>query len=161
MGFLICLPVCIFRLLSWLLIMVTLVDLSLVVVGLAFIMNAAILFFVQKDRLILEPLTSSLLSLVLPLYRIPSAEVDQTIAWKALWSLTLSGNALLMIVLSLIFGFHRAGKFNPWTPGDDSWPILLEEDWFHVLFWTLLAIFLAATLPTLCILMCQCKDSLW
>jgi len=156
-GHLICIPICIFRLLSWQIIIVTLVEISFAVVAVALALNIIILLYVQEDWLILEPLSSSLLSLVLPLYQIPSAEVDQTIAWRALAGMTLSGNALLMIVMSIIFGLNKAGLFSPWTPEDDSWPIHLEEDWFHALFWTTLPLFRAATLPTFCILATQSK----
>ena len=140
--------ICMFRLITWQVIMITTVELSFGVVLVLFLMNARILFKLQTNMLTFEPLNSALQSLVLPVFRLPSVVVDENFALKVLLRLILAGNTLLMAILMLIFAFVKAEVFDPWAPGKEKRVIYLKREWFEVLCWTSLLLYLAATLPT-------------
>ena len=148
LGYLITFSVVMFRLIAWQVIMVTTVELTLGLVLVTFLLNAGILFKLQTNSLTFEPLNSALQSLVLPIFRLPSVEVDERFAMKVLMRLILAGNTLLVSVLLLMFVFVKAEVFDPWTPGPDKWLIHLEREWFEILCWTTLLLYFAATLPT-------------
>jgi hypothetical protein len=147
-GYLTFLPIFFFRLLSWQIIIITSVELSFVVLGVALVLNAASFYLIQGEKLFIEPLNSALLSLVLPTYKLPSTVVDDTFSMKALAALVTIGNTVLLTALSFIFGLHSMKLYDPWDPAND-WPILFEERWFQIAFFSLLTLYFAATLPTL------------
>ena len=147
-GYLTFLPIFFFRLLGWQIIIITSVELSLVLLGIALALNAAAFYAIQGDILFIEPLYSALLSLVLPTYKLPSTVVDEPLAMKALAASVTIGNTVIMTTLSFIFELHSMKLYNPWD-SKNARPILLEETWFQIAFFSLLTLYFAATLPTL------------
>ena len=105
-AFLAFLPLFLFRMLSWLLI-ITCLDLFsfIIIIGLL-VLNWIVLILTQ-DRLHSEPLKQSLLSLVFPVYELPTSNTDPTRGLKFLFCLTLSGNIYLAAMLAT--GSERYG----------------------------------------------------
>ena len=147
-GFFTFLPIFFFRLLGWQFIILATVELSLILVVAILITNVAILYLVQSSQLSIEPLTSAVLSLVLPMYKLPSTSVDRTVSVKALTLLITCGNVLIVLSLILIFVLHSFGVYNPWDCNNKR-KIIFQEEWFHPTFWTLLSVFAAATIPSI------------
>ena len=112
------LPLFLFRMLSWLLI-ITCLDLFsfIIIIGLL-VLNWIVLILTQ-DRLHSEPLKQSLLSLVFPVYELPTSNTDPTRGLKFLFCLTLSGNIYLAAMLATLFSLYSFEIYNPWCSHSD------------------------------------------
>ncbi len=62
-----------------------------------------------------EPLNLSILSMFLPIYKLPSSKMEICVALNIFRALVLSGNIILMSSLSLVFGLCKLDLYNPWT----------------------------------------------
>lgn len=61
-----------------------------------------------------EPVNLSILSIVLPIYKLPSSKMEICVALKIFRALVLSGNIIQMSSLSLVFGLCKLDLYNPW-----------------------------------------------
>jgi hypothetical protein len=76
------LPIFFYRLLVWQIIMILLNSFScFAFVGVAF-SNWIVLFLFIQDRLIVEPINHALLSLIFPVFKLPSSQVDDSFSLK-------------------------------------------------------------------------------
>jgi hypothetical protein len=76
---------------------------------------------------------------------------DKENAEKIFCSLTAIGNCILLIALTVLFVLCSLDIYNPWEASLKN-PILISKAWFQVIFWSLLPMFVAATLPILILL---------
>ncbi len=136
----------IFRMATWICLVIILAELVFIPIVIVGITNATVLFIVQKNKISFEPVSHALQSLVFPFTKMISANEDKENAAKIFCSLTVFGNAVLWIVLTAIFIFCSLDIYNPWQAGLKN-PILISKAWFHVIFWSLMPMFVAATLP--------------
>jgi len=146
-GFLTFLPIFLFRLLGWQIIILTTVELSCVLIVAIIFINASILYSVQSHKLAIEPLHSAALSMVLPMYKLPSTQIDQADSIKTLSLLVIFGNLLIVLSLGLVFAFQSYGVYNP-LDCSHKWIIKFHKEWFQPAFWTLVSLFVAATVPS-------------
>jgi hypothetical protein len=147
-GFFTFLPIFFFRLFSWQMIILTMVELSLCVIATILFTNIVILYAVQSRQLLIEPLSSAVLSIVLPMYKLPSTRAEKSVSIKALTLLVTCGNTILILTLGLICALQSYNVYNPWD-SNKNWPIKFRAEWFYPAFWTLLSLFMAATVPSM------------
>lgn len=149
-GFFTFLPIFFFRLLSWQILILLTVELSLIVIIVILFINTTILYAVQSSQLVTEPLNSAILSIVLPMYKLPSTPIDQDISTKVLTLLVCCGNMLIVFSLGIVFTLQSFGVYNPWDC-NHKWIIKFREEWFQPVCLTLLSLFVAATVPSVMI----------
>ena len=140
------LPIFIFRMTSWLILVVILAEMSFILFVLVIIANAVVILIVQKNNISFEPVSFAVQSLVFPLPSLTSTNHDKQIALKIFCALTVSGNVIQMTGLTLIFILCSADVYNPWKV-DLSNPILIPKSWFEVIYQCTLTMFVSATLP--------------
>lgn len=128
---------------SWLIIMVVSVELSAVLLFVQLCINCFVVFKTQSNRLLLEPVTSAIMSLILPMYRLPSEHLDDEISYLIFSRLSMSGNVFLLLTWFLMGLAKSFNWYNPWS-GDNQRTILLRESWFHASF-GISTLFLQAT----------------
>ena len=145
-GFFTFLPIFFFRLIAWQIIILITVELSLILIAAILITNVTALYSVQSSQLSIEPLTSAVLSIVLPMYKLPSSTINQAVSIKALTLLAVCGNVLLMLFLCFILTLKSYDVYNPWD-SKHKCPIKFAEEWFQPVFWALLSMSGAATVP--------------
>jgi hypothetical protein len=131
---------------TWVCLVIILVELIFIPIGIVGISNAAVLLMVQKNNIILEPLTHALQSLVFPFTKMISDKEDKENAKKIFILLTVFGNSVLAIGLTVTFILCSMNIYNPWE-ANLNYPILISKAWFQVIFWSMLPMFVAATLP--------------
>ena len=140
------LSIFIFRMATWVCLVIILVEIIFITILVVGIINAAVLLIVQKNNISFEPLSHALQSLVFPFTNMISDKQDKENARKIFTSLTVFGNFFLAIVLTVIFILCSVDLYNPWK-ADLNYPILISKAWFQVIFWSMLPMFVAATLP--------------
>jgi hypothetical protein len=131
---------------TWICLVIILAELVFIPIVIVGITNATVLFIVQKNKISFEPVSHALQSLVFPFTKMISANQDKENAAKIFCSLTVFGNAVLWIVLTAIFILCSLDIYNPWQAGLNN-SILISKPWFHVIFWSLMPMFVAAALP--------------
>jgi hypothetical protein len=141
----------IFRMGTWVCLVIILAELVFIPVGIVGITNAAVLLILQKNNISFEPISYALQSLVFPFRKMISDNHDKENAEKIFCSLTAIGNIILLIALTVLFVLCSLDIYNPWEASLKN-PILISKAWFQVIFWSLLPMFVAATLPILILL---------
>ena len=131
---------------TWVCLVIILVELIFIPIGIVGITNAAVLLIVQKNNISLEPLSHALLSLVFPFTKITSDKEAKENPNKIFILLTVFGNSVLAFVLTVVFILSLLDIYNPWK-ANLNYPILISKAWFQVIFWSMLPMFVAATLP--------------
>jgi hypothetical protein len=131
---------------TWVCLVILLVELTFIPIGIFGIMNAAVLLIVQKNNIIFEPVSLALQSLVFPFTKMIAYNQDKESAKKIFIALTVFGNLLLAIALTVTFILCSVDIYNPWK-ANLNYPILISKPWFQVIFWSMLPMFVAATLP--------------
>jgi hypothetical protein len=141
------LPIFFYRLLVWQIIMILLNSFScFAFVGVAFL-NWIVLFLFIQDRLIVEPINHALLSLIFPVFKLPSSEVEDSFSLKIFFWMIVTGNSFLLLVHGCLFAIYHYDIYNPWCREDLS-KLMMPEELFQNVHWFFLALFAAATLPT-------------
>ena len=141
------LPIFFFRMLAWEIILIILDSFSLFIfLGFA-LLNWIVLLFVQ-DQFILEPINHALLSLIFPVFKLPSTKVEDTNSFKILFWMILTGNLFFLIVHGCLVLVYHYDIYNPWCKGDTD-KLLISEEMFQNIHWTLISLCAAATFPTL------------
>lgn len=106
-------PNFLFRMTSWLLIIMML-DLFSFVVFIGILAVNLITLILVQDQLSTEPLKQSLLSLIFPVYELPSVKNDPSKELKFLHWLTLTGNTFLIIMIGILYALYNFEVYNPW-----------------------------------------------
>ncbi len=94
------LSIFIFRMATWQVLVVLLAELALFVVGGIVLVNALVLYSLQRSRIIFEPLSYAVQSLVFPMSRLLTKESEHCEALKLFSTLILVGN---LVLISLTF----------------------------------------------------------
>jgi len=140
------LPIFFYRMLAWQIIIITLESFSLLVCVVFLSINCLVLYLVQK-KLTLEPINSSCLAIVFPMYKLPSVNIEAKVSLKILFWLVLCGNFLLLSVYILIVLLHYFDLYNPWCSEGPEWH-LFSEDFFTKSILPMVVLSLSATLPS-------------
>jgi hypothetical protein len=140
------LSIFIFRMVTWICLVIILAEIIFIPIGIVGFVNAAVLLIVQKRKISFEPVSFALQSLVFPFTKMISSNQDKNNAAKIFCALTVAGNFLLMIVLTVVFILCSLDIYNPWEVSLNN-PILISKGWYKVIFWSILPLFVAATLP--------------
>jgi hypothetical protein len=135
-GFFIYVSIFFFRLLSWLFIVIFIAEHSFFVILAIFIVNIVVLVITQPDQCLIEKISTAILSLVLPMHKLPSTSTKDLISLKALTLFVCCGNLILMLSLGFIWIFRS--NFDPFR-------IKVGVEWFDISY-VLLSIFVLATL---------------
>jgi hypothetical protein len=125
-------PVFVFRLVAWQLIIILLADKAFLAVVAMVLLNYAVIFVLQKDPNNFEPLSVAILS-----FLFPTPKLDKNVTLKML----VLGNILLMISLAITWS---SKLHDGWKP---DMPTSISTGWIDVIFWSLIVLFLAATVP--------------
>jgi hypothetical protein len=125
-------PVFAFRLVAWQLIIILLADRAFLAVAAMVVLNYAVIFVLQKGQNNLDPLSAAILSFLFPF-----SKLDQNVTLK----MFVLGNVLLMISLAIAW----SSKLHDWWRPD--MPTSISTGWTDVIFWSSIALFLAATVP--------------
>jgi hypothetical protein len=125
-------PVFFFRLVAWQLIVILLADKAFLAVVAMAVLNYTVLFVLHKDQSNFEPLSAAILS-----FLFPAPKLDQNVTLKML----VLGNFLLMISLAIAWS---SKLHDLWTL---DMPTSISAAWIDVIFWSLITMFLAATVP--------------
>lgn len=133
-----------FRMLAWLILITMLHSFSFfVLVGLA-VLNWITLLLSQKE-LVVSPLEHSLLSLVFPAYKWPDAELTQETSLRLFFSLVILGNGFFGAILIALSCLYYFAVTNPWC---SEVRIMVHEDKLSSIFFAMIVLFIAATVPT-------------
>ncbi len=149
--FVIFLSIFIFRMVTWICLVIILAELIFIPIGIVGITNTAVLLIAQKNSISFDPVSYALQSLVFPFTKMISANQDKENAKKIFICLTIFGNFVIAAVLTLIFILCSVDIYNPWQDSVKN-PILISKAQFQVIFWSLIPMFVAATLPLLILL---------
>ena len=147
-------PIFFYRMLVWLLILIILDWFSLIALVCFALINFIILFFAQKE-LDIDPVSHALLSLIFPIYRLPS-DFDSKVLMKILFWMITIGNSLLLLFHVSVYCLYYFNVYNPWSSGHSS-KLLVHEDMFRSTNPLVVALFFAATLPTFFCYILQCQ----
>ena len=108
-------PLFFYRMVAWMVIITLLHSFSLVVfVGFALI-NIAVFFFLQ-DKIEIEPLVHSFLSIIFPVSCLPTSDLNKNKSFKLLFWLVLIGNLALFGALTTLCLLYNYDVYNPWCP---------------------------------------------
>ncbi len=114
-GFLILLPNFFFRMVVWQIIFILFENFSILFLFVSYLIYCPIIYFFHEKFTDLDPLYYSLLSLILPMYRLPSVKSKQSEEhFKILFFLILSGNIFLITTFVFIFSLYINDLYNPW-----------------------------------------------
>ena len=144
-AYLILLPIFLFRMSAWIIIIAALHSFSLIVFfGLAGV-NLIILLWAQKE-IEIEPLSHTFLSIIFPVPIIPSSKICSKNGLKILFFLGLTGNLILIGILALLFALYSYDLYNPWCGKVDN-RLQLPEMLMNHSQYIGLALFASATIP--------------
>ena len=124
----------VFRMVAWQVLIILLADKSFLVFAAMVVLNYVVLFAFQKPQNNFEPLSSAILSFVLPIQIL-----EQQVG---LYILSL-GNLLLMTSLTLAWSLELDDSWKP----DLSKSEVVSEAWIGVVYCSTIPMFLAATVP--------------
>jgi hypothetical protein len=125
-------PVFAFRLIAWQLIVILLADRAFLAVAAMVVLNYSVIFVLQKNQNNFEPLSAAILSFLFPV-----SKLDQNVTLKLL----ALGNVLLVISLTIAWS---SKLHDCWRP---DLPTSISTGWIDIIFWSSIALFLAATVP--------------
>jgi hypothetical protein len=140
-------PIFFYRMLVWLLILIILHSFSIIALVCFAALNWITLIFVQ-DQLEIEPVNHSLLSLIFPVYKLPSYKVSSRLLMKILFWMVLTGNPMLLVFHGTVYCLYHFNVYNPWSNGHYK-ELWIQEEMYQNINPVLAALFFAATLPIL------------
>jgi len=140
-------PIFFYRMLVWLIILIILHSFSIIPIICFVAMNCMVLIFIQ-ERMDIDPVNHSLLSLVFPVHKLPSQEIDSKVSMKILLWMVLVGNSMLLLLHIIIYCLYYFNAYNPWN-SSHSIKLLVPEDVYKSISPLVLTLFIAATLPLL------------
>lgn len=143
-AYLVLIPLFLFRMASWIIIIATLHSFSIAVFAGLALLNL-IIFMLAQNPLQVEPLIHSILSLILPVPFLPLSKIGNKDGLKLLFWLVLMGNLSLIGVLALLFVLYNLDVYNPWCSNINKLQIpeaLMNHSQYFVL-----VLFASATIP--------------
>ena len=135
------LPLFLFRMLAWVIIVASLKSSATAV----FVMNVTFNFSIiygKTDQLF----ETAMLSVVFPVTKYPSAEISESTEKRVSFWLTMSGNILLMTSMVAIYILYWMDAMNPWCTTDNV--VAHEEMLSHICF-LMLTLFFTSTFTTI------------
>jgi hypothetical protein len=148
-------PIFFYRMLTWLIILIILHSFSVLAFACFAFLNWLVLLFVQ-DQLEIDPVNHSLLSLIFPVYKLPSHEAESKISSRIFFWMVLTGNSVLLAFNSVLFCLYYYGIYNPWIKSGST-RILIQEEVYRNIYQLVLTLFVAATLPIVLSHFLPCK----
>jgi hypothetical protein len=137
------LPIFIFRMVVWQVLVILLDDLSYLVFGSVLLFNTFVLLIVQKNGIILDPFSHAVQALVFPTAKLTQLKSEKV--GNLFFLFTFGGNCILMFGLTTLFAMYSANSHDPWD--DKVNTTLITKAWFETIFWATIPLFFAATLP--------------
>jgi hypothetical protein len=111
------------------------------------IINWTVLFFAQ-DHLEIDPINHSILSLIFPVHKLPSHEIDSKVQKKTMFWMVLVGNSSLLLFHFTIYCIYFFKVYSPWSYSNST-KLLVPEDLYRNINPLVIALFLAASIPVL------------
>ena len=140
-------PMFFYRMLLWLLILIYLDSFSVLAFFCFAVINWITLFSVQ-NHLEIDPINHSLLSLIFPVYKLPSYEIDSKAQMKIMLFMVVVGNSTLLLFHVFLYYLYFFQVYSPWSNSHSN-TLLLPEDVYKNINLLVTALFLAASIPIL------------
>ena len=150
------LPLFLFRMLSWVIIITSLKSYALVVILIFEMMNYIILRNTLQKEQRNQIYELMVFSAVFPIYKYPMTESCEDGGMRVFFWLLVSGNVMLMASISIIFSLYWTDLLNPWCSSDQ---LLVPEEMSTHIFFLAASLFAAATLPVILINSIESKRS--
>ena len=135
------LPLFMFRMLSWVVIVASLKSFASAVLIIIATINFGILYG-STDQLF----ETAALSIIFPAFKFPSSDLAEALAMKLFCRLVFAGNVLLMVSLLAIYSLYLADVMNPWCSFEH---ILVPEEMLNNLGLVMLTLFFTSTIPAI------------
>ena len=133
------LPLFLFRMLAWVVIVVSLKSLASAVLFISVMVNFAILYG-KSDQLF----ETAMLSILFPALKFPALEMSEQNKEKAFFWLSMTGNVVLMMSMAAILSLYLSDVMNPWCLTDQ---ILVPEEMLAHICLLMVILFIASTFP--------------
>jgi len=137
-------PIFFYRMSVWLLVLITLHSFSAITFFFFGATNWIILLLVQ-DKLEIDPINHSLLSLIFPISKLPSNKIDSEASKKVTFWMTFLGNSIIFFIYITLFCLYKFELYNPWKRYNNK--IMLNEEVFRKSIPVVMALFVASTFP--------------
>ena len=102
-----------YRMVAWQIIIITLERFSILPFAMFIFVNFLVLCLIQR-KITVEPFSSSCLSVVFPMYKLPSQNLESKLSLKMLTWLVLIGNFFLLFSYIILFLLYHFDLYNPW-----------------------------------------------
>ena len=135
------LPLFMFRMLSWVVIVASLKSFASAVLIIIATVNFGILYG-STDQLF----ETAALSIIFPAFKFPTSELSEPVTLKLFFRLAFAGNVLLMVSLSAIYSLYLVDLMNPWCSFEH---ILVPEEMLNNLGLLILTLFFTSTIPAI------------
>ncbi len=122
------------------------VEVSFIVFGILILVNAILIYAVQKNILKFEPLSFAILSMVFPMSHMIRRDLSKTDFVNKIASLIIAGNLVLFLALAIVYVLTAYNIINPW---DSQQKILFTHSLFNTIYVVIYPTFLASTLPVI------------
>jgi hypothetical protein len=144
-AILVFIPLFIYRMFAWMIIITLLHTFSLAVFAGFFLINIFIFVFLQKP-IEVEPLAHSFLSIIFPVSLLPLSKFNNS--FKLLFWLVLIGNLALFGVLMILFALYHYDVYNPWC-SETSNKLILPESLMNNIHYLMMSLLSVATVPVI------------
>jgi hypothetical protein len=153
-AILVFIPLFLFRMVAWMIIITLLHTFSLAVFAGFVLINILVFVFLQdpieNGKFEAEPLAHSFLSIIFPVSLLPTSNFkNNNNSLKLLFWLVLIGNLTLFGVLTLLFLLYNYDIYNPWCNKEVSAKLLVPENLINNMHYLLMSILSFATVPVL------------
>ena len=135
------LPLFLYRMLSWVVILASLKSFASAILIIMATINFGILF--GSTNQLLE---TAALSIIFPAFKFPSSELPEPVTMNLFFRLAFAGNVLLMASLLAIYILYLVDVMNPWCSFEH---ILVPEEMLNSLGFLMMALFFTSTIPAI------------
>ena len=135
------LPLFLYRMLSWVVILASLKSFASAILIIMATINFGILF--GSTNQLLE---TAALSIIFPAFKFPSSELPEPVTMNLFFRLAFAGNVLLMASLLAIYILYLVDVMNPWCSFEH---ILVPEEMLNNLGLVMLTLFFTSTIPAI------------
>ncbi len=150
-GKVIFLWVLLFRMIIWQTVMITLDKFFPLLALSLLLMNLCLVFVVQR-RIQLDPINYSLLTIVFPVYKLPSLALSETLGVRYLLGTILTGNLANLIAFVVIYILYDANLYVPWCSALQKTNVF-PEYLYQFSIWPVVTLFCAASIPSAILLL--------
>ncbi len=133
-----------YRIIVWLIVLITLHSFSVIAIVCIGATNGIILLMIQ-DKLEIDPINHSLLSLIFPVSKLPSHNIDSRISNNIIFWMVLIGNSIIFLLYITLFCLYSFEFYNPWNRYNNR--IMIEEEVFRKSIIVVMVLYVAGTLP--------------